>query len=55
MIIAIVIAAVLLLLSVVLYNGLVRRKNDVENACFLTLLTDIVEDLNLNTRIWTKA
>lgn len=32
MIIAIVIAAVLLLSSVVLYNGLVRRKNDVENA-----------------------
>lgn len=32
MIYAIVIAAVLLLLSVVLYNGLVRRKNDVENA-----------------------
>jgi LemA protein len=32
MIYAIVIAAVLLLLSMVLYNGLIRRKNDVENA-----------------------
>lgn len=32
MIYTIVIAAVLLLLTVVLYNGLVRRKNDVENA-----------------------
>ncbi len=25
-----------------------------ENLRFLTLLTGVVEDLNLNTRIWTK-
>lgn len=37
------------------FRSIVDYKFIEENTYFLTLLTDIVEDLNLNTRIWTKA
>lgn len=38
-----------------LFKSIVDYKFIEENTYFLTLLTGIVDDLNLNTRIWTKA
>jgi hypothetical protein len=38
-----------------LFKSIVDYKFIEKNTYFLTLLTDIVEDLNLNTRIWTKT
>lgn len=38
-----------------LFKSIVDYKFIEENMNYLVLLTDIVEDLNLNTRIWTKA
>ena len=37
-----------------LFKSVVDYSYMEENLKFLTLLTEIVEDLNLNTRIWTK-